>query len=201
MQKTHPYETPQQRDEWLRELLQGCARREESAFTDLYHGSSKILYAALYRLLRREALAQECLQEAYLKIWYRAAEYKSQEAAPLTWMSTIARNQAIDMLRRQKREVIEADSKEMAEEVDKDASPEDHVLARSDEVVLGFCINQLKSDQRQLFVLAYYKGLSHTELAEQTNLPIGTVKTWMRRGLADLKNCMQPAMLSDSAVE
>jgi RNA polymerase sigma-70 factor (ECF subfamily) len=195
------HETPQQRDERLRELLRGCASREENAFTTLYQDTSRILYGSLYRLLKRDELVQECLQDAYLKIWYKAAEYKPKEAAPLTWMSAIARHQAIDMLRRQKREVIEADSKQIAEEVDKEASPEAHVLARSDEAELGFCINQLKSDHRQLFMLAYYKGLSHTELAEQTNLPIGTIKTWMRRGLADLKKCMQPAMISDSAVE
>ena len=194
-------EPPQQRDQRLRELLQGCARREENAFTTLYESTSRILYGSLYRLLKRDELVQECLQDAYLKVWYKAAEYKPEEAAPLTWMSAIARNQAIDILRRHKREVIEADSKEIAEEVDREATPEAHVLARSDEVELGFCINQLKADHRQLFMLAYYKGLSHTELAEQTNLPIGTIKTWMRRGLADLKKCMQPARISDAAVE
>ncbi len=195
------YETARQRDERLRYLLQGCARREEDAFASLYQDTSRILYATLVRLLKREELAQECLQDAYLKIWYKAGDYNLQASAPLTWMSAIARHRAIDLLRRQKRELIDADSKAMDEQVDADGTPEAHVMARSDQVELGFCINQLKSDHRQLFVLAYFKGLSHSELAQQTNLPIGTIKTWMRRGLADLKKCMQPAVVSDGAVE
>jgi RNA polymerase sigma-70 factor (ECF subfamily) len=191
------YEALRQRDERLKSLLQDCAGRDESAFALLYEETSVHLFRVLMRLLTREELVQECLQDVYLKIWSRAGEYRAQDSAPLTWMSAVARHQAIDILRRQKREVIEADTKGMAEQADTGGSPEAHVMAQSEENELGYCMNQLKPDHRQLFMLAYFRGHSHSELARQLDLPIGTIKTWMRRGLASLKKCMQPMAVSE----
>jgi RNA polymerase sigma-70 factor, ECF subfamily len=107
-------------------------------------------------------------------------------------MSSIARYQAIDLLRRNRREVVESDTHGMAEPVDLDGLPELYVSANAQGNQLDQCLRQLKSEQRQLFVLAYFKGLTHVELAQQTMLPIGTVKTWIRRGLETLKRCMEP---------
>lgn len=195
------YEVLRQRDERLKSLLEDCARSDESAFAQLYEETSVHLFRVLMQLLKRKELAQECLQDVYLKIWSRAGEYRPEASAPLTWMSVIARHQAIDILRRQKREVIESDTKGMAELVDTHDSPEAHLMARSDENELGYCMNQLKPDQRQLFMLAYFRGHSQSELARQLDLPVGTIKTWMRRGLASLKKCMQPVVVEGRATE
>ena len=190
-----------QRDDDLKRLLQDCARKNEAAFAQLYEETSVLLFKVLMQLLKRKELAQECLQEVYLKIWSRAGEYRPQVSAPLTWMKAVARHQAIDLLRRQQREVIESDTKGLAEQVDSDSSPEARIIARSDETELGYCISQLKPDQRQLFMLAYFRGHTHSEMARQLDLPIGTIKTWMRRGLSSLKKCMRPLAVEERATE
>jgi RNA polymerase sigma-70 factor (ECF subfamily) len=185
----------------LKILLAKCAGEDQTAFDQLYQQTSRHLHWVLMGFLKRDELAQECLQDVYMKIWSRAGEYRPETAAPLTWMSAIARNQAIDILRRHKREVIEADTKGIAEQVDEDGTPETHVMARSDESELGFCMKQLKPQHQQLFALAYFKGLSHSELAHQLDMPVGTIKTWMRRGLASLKECMQPEAVGEGVLE
>jgi RNA polymerase sigma-70 factor (ECF subfamily) len=177
-------------DERLRRLLTACAKRDKLAFTHLYESTSTKLFGILLHILKRHDLAQECLQEVYLKIWNNAGDYKPHVSAPLTWMTSIARYQALDLLRRQRRELIEAETGSISEQVDQVASPEEQVTANSYENMLDHCLCQLKSDQRQVFVLAYYKGLTHSELAQHTAMPVGTIKTWIRRGMKEVKRCM-----------
>ncbi len=192
VQTTERVEVAQQRDERLRKLLVASANKDKQAFAHLYEATSSKLFGLLLRIVIRHDIAQECLQEVYLKVWNNAGHYKPYTASPLTWMSSIARHQAIDLLRRNRREVVEADSHGMAEQVALDGAPELHVSANAQGAQLDQCLRQLKSEQRQLFVLAYFKGLTHVELAQQTMLPLGTVKTWIRRGLETLKRCMEP---------
>jgi RNA polymerase sigma-70 factor (ECF subfamily) len=191
-QSLERFEFKYERDERLRMLLSACANRDKAAFARLYENTSSKLFGILRRILNRDDVAQDCLQEVYLKIWNRAADYKPYAASPLTWMSSIARHQAIDQLRRHRHEVIEAEGKEMGEQVDLSGSPEAHTTASDDMNLLDRCLRRLGAEQRQVFVMAYFKGLSHTELAEQTAIPVGTIKTWIRRGLQSLKRCMEP---------
>ncbi len=179
------------RDEQLRELLAACARQDRRAFELLYQSTSAKLFGVLLRILDRRDTAQECLQDVYLKIWNNASGYKSHVAAPLTWMSTIARYQAIDHLRRHRREVIEADPGRQRDRVDLDGSPEEQTEECAEGERLDNCLRQLKNEQRQVLVLAYYKGLTHDELAKQTMIPVGTIKTWIRRGLHQLRSCLE----------
>jgi len=139
----------------------------------------------------REEWAQDCLQEAYVKIWNNASSYRPHLAAPMTWMSSIVRNQALDLLRRRRREVLQPEPEKLLEDSAGDAIPLDNLQQTEEGKRLRNCLDQLKSQQRQVIALAYLKGLTHDELASQTGTPLGTIKTWIRRGLAQLKGCLE----------
>lgn len=172
-------------------MLAACALNDRRAFSQLYSITSAKLYGVVLRILNREEWAQDCLQDAYIKVWNNAGSYRPQVAAPLTWMSAIARNQALDLLRKRKRELLESDDKGHQEQVDGDPLPLDG-LSRSDEGMrLQRCLQALKEQQRQVIALAYFKGLTHDELAAYTDTPLGTVKTWIRRGLDQLRRCLE----------
>ncbi len=174
----------------LKVLLLACANGNKRAFEQLYERTSTTLFKLLMRILKRPDLAQDCLQEVYLKIWNNAGEYRSNVAAPLTWMSSIARYQAFDLLRRRRREVEEDRPNEVAWQAGFENSVEDAIAENSDRDRLESCLRMMNSDHRQIFSLAYFRGLSHTEVAQQTDLPMGTVKTWISRGLKSLRQCM-----------
>ena len=189
---TDPQEAIKLRNQELESLLAACALKDRKAFARLYSMTSAKLYGVVLRILVRDEWAQDCLQDAYIKVWNNAGSYRSYMAAPLTWMSTIARNQALDLLRKRKREVMEGDDKSVPEQVDGAPLPLEG-LSRSDEGRrLDDCLGRLKEQQRQVIVLAYFKGLTHDELASHTDTPLGTVKTWIRRGLDQLRRCLEP---------
>jgi RNA polymerase sigma-70 factor (ECF subfamily) len=176
----------------LQELLAACALQDRQAFEQLYVLTSAKLYGVILRILNRGEWAEDCLQEAYVKIWHKADSYRPQIAAPMTWLATIARNQALDLLRRRRKEVRESEVDGLPEEVDADPLPPDRLLLNDEGRRLSDCLAQLKSQQRQMIALAFFKGLTHDELATRTDTPLGTVKTWIRRGLEQLKRCLEP---------
>ncbi len=188
----HPVSANAQRNAQLQELLAACALHDRRAFSRLYELTSAKLYGVVLRILIRDEWAQDCLQEAYIKVWNKAESYRPQLASPMTWMATIARNQALDLLRRRHREVRESDTEDFPEEVDQDPLPQEKLQQTDEGRRLNRCLEQLKSQQRQIIVLAYFKGLTHDELAARTDTPLGTVKTWIRRGLEQLKRCLEP---------
>ncbi|MCG8487510.1 MAG: sigma-70 family RNA polymerase sigma factor [Chromatiales bacterium] len=180
-----------QRNQELEALLAACALNDRKAFARLYRMTSAKLYGVVLRILVRDEWAQDCLQDAYIKIWNNADSYRAYLAAPLTWMSTIARNQALDLLRKRKREVMESDDKALPEQVDDAPLPLDGLTNSDEGRRLEKCLGELKDQQRQVVVLAYFKGLTHDELASHTDTPLGTVKTWIRRGLNQLRRCLE----------
>ncbi|MEW8626211.1 MAG: sigma-70 family RNA polymerase sigma factor [Candidatus Thiodiazotropha sp.] len=180
-----------QRNQELEALLAACALNDRKAFARLYRMTSAKLYGVVLRILVRDEWAQDCLQDAYIKIWNNADSYRAYLAAPLTWMSTIARNQALDLLRKRKREVMESDDKALPEQVDGAPLPLDGLTNSDEGRRLEKCLGELKDQQRQVVVLAYFKGLTHDELASHTDTPLGTVKTWIRRGLNQLRRCLE----------
>ncbi|MES9940849.1 MAG: sigma-70 family RNA polymerase sigma factor [Candidatus Thiodiazotropha sp. 6PLUC2] len=186
-----PQQAIKKRNEELESLLAACALNDRKAFARLYRMTSAKLYGVVLRILIRDDLAQDCLQDAYVKIWNNAASYRAYMAAPLTWMSTIARNQALDLLRKRKREVMDRDDKSVPEQVDGAPLPPDSLSRSDDGRRLEECLGELKDQQRQVLVLAYFKGLTHDELASHTDTPLGTVKTWIRRGLNQLRRCLE----------
>jgi RNA polymerase sigma-70 factor (ECF subfamily) len=172
-------------------LLGACARGDRAAFENLYRQTSAKLFGVALRIVRQEDLAEEVLQDCYIRIWNRAGDYREGLAAPLTWMASIVRNRSLDFVRRPNPEVIDVDG-EWIESVASDAPGPLAALEQSREgSALARCLARLEAKQRQAIVLAFHDGLSHSELAAQLRQPLGTVKTWVRRGLARLKTCLE----------
>lgn len=178
----------------LAALLSQCALKDQQAFADLYRATSAKLFGVTLRILRREDWAEEVLQESYVNIWKHAVDYAVQKSAPLTWMTSIVRNRSLDWLRRPHQE-SSGKEYEIAVESwqDETPGPLEQLMQANDAGALADCLGTLDSRQRQTIMLAFFHGLSHSELAAHLRQPLGTVKTWVRRGLERLKNCLSAA--------
>jgi RNA polymerase sigma-70 factor (ECF subfamily) len=172
-------------------LLAACGQRDRSAFSRLYQATSAKLYGVALRILRREDWAEEVLQECYVNIWTHAPEYRAGLSAPMTWMTSIVRNRCLDWLRRPRHEVADADGSLAEGTPSEGPGPLAQLEQAKDAQALGRCLGALEAKQRQAIALAFYDGLSHAELALHLREPLGTVKTWVRRGLSRLKACLE----------
>jgi RNA polymerase sigma-70 factor (ECF subfamily) len=144
--------------------------------------------------LHKRELAEEVLQESFVAIWNSAATYQAHLAAPMTWMTTIVRNKAFDHLRRTDA-AVEIDAEQFDSEVmnalqDPQATPIEALQLSGDAKALAWCMSALEAAHRQVVALAFYHDLSHSEVAEHMKLPVGTVKTWIRRSLERLRTCL-----------
>jgi len=172
-------------------LLSQCALKNQRAFRDLYQLSSSKLYGVALRILRRQDWAEEVLQECYVNIWNHAGDYAVAKSAPLTWMTSIVRNRCLDWLRRPSLETIDEDGKLIENAMSDTPDPLAELERRADASAIARCLQALEARQRQAIALAFYDGLSHSELASHMRQPLGTVKTWVRRGLIRLKACLE----------
>lgn len=175
----------------LSEMLARCALADQRAFAALYEATSAKLFAVAVRITRRRDWAEEVLQESFVKIWHHAGSYDGNKSAPMTWMTAIVRNRALDWLRRptevQSSEEMEAYLSSVADET---PGPEQLAALAAQASQLHTCMEQLNEDQKRSITLAFFHGLSHGELSEKLDKPLGTVKTWVRRGLDRLKQCL-----------
>ena len=169
----------------LAQLLQRCAAQDPAAFRTLYDKTSPILFARLLRMLRRRSVAEEVLQDVYVRIWQRAAQFEVHRGRALAWMVTIARYCAIDLMRRERLTLVSDDA--IAEIADESAG-EAGGLEKPNH--FDFCIGQLNEQTRACLTLAFIEGRSHDEIARLTTNPLGSVKSWIRRGLLSLKECL-----------
>jgi RNA polymerase sigma factor (sigma-70 family) len=178
----------------LKILLAAVARRDADAFRSLYDATSSKLFGFALRILIKRELAEEVLQESFVSIWNNAASYQAGMAAPMTWMTTIVRNKAFDLLRRVDSAIeIDADTfdKDVMDALESDdPTPIESLQLTQDSKALARCFAKLEGLHRQAIALAFYHDLSHSEVADQMKLPIGTVKTWVRRGLERLRLCL-----------
>jgi RNA polymerase sigma-70 factor (ECF subfamily) len=185
-----PINDPQQ----LRAWLAAAAARDAKAFRSLYDATSPKLFGYALRILHKRELAEEVLQESFVSIWNSARSYQSQLAAPMTWMSAIVRNKALDALRRVdgtlEIDVDTFDSAILNALHDPGATPIEALQISSDAKALAYCMSMLEGLHRQVIGMAFYHDLSHSEVAQQMAIPIGTVKTWIRRSLERLKTCL-----------
>jgi len=187
---------PLDRDDQLYHLLAAVALQDRRAFRTLYDATAARLFGFALRVLRKEEQAEEAVQDAFVAIWHAAATYQPHLAAPLTWMATIVRNKALDVRRRaQAAGAGEADAVHVdADAADLMADTAAGPLARAelsrDARALAECMDTLAGRQRQAIGMAYLHDLSHTDIAGRLGLPIGTVKTWIRRGLDRLRDCL-----------
>lgn len=172
----------------LADLLRRTAARDRDAFAQLYRATSAKLYGVVARILPGGE-ASEALQEAFVKIWERAGDFDTAKGSPLAWMATIARNRALDLARRARPISLE----DMGEGFELAAETE-HPLAsreRSEAYVqLMRCLEGLPSERREMILLAYYRGASREAIAKKYAAPVGSVKTWLRRSLSDLRDCL-----------
>jgi len=180
-------------DYWLK-LLGLCEQKESRALKKLYKATSSHLFAVLLRILRNESHAEDCLQQVYIKIWHNANQYNPDIARPMTWMNTIARNQALDWLRRHKNEQLHDSDDSLLAQPDPGQHTEQQVQQWQSSQQVHRCLLELKESQRQCIELAYFEGYSHQELSDRLGQPLGTVKTWIRRGLERLKLCLSPTI-------
>ena len=170
-------------------------RDSEAALRELYDLTSSRLYGVALRVTNNRDWAEDVLQEAYLTVWRVAGDYRAAISPPLAWMGVIVRSRALDFLRRRASERVDAamdiDDAGLAETLAGDAAdPMDTTQASEQAWALHECLRKLEARQREVVSLAYLRDLSHTELAAQLKLPLGTVKTWIRRGLEQLRGCM-----------
>lgn len=171
----------------LGELLAAVGAGDQAAFERIYVATRAKLFGVVIRILRRQELAEAVVQEAYLKIWRSADQYKPALASPLTWMVTIARNRAIDEVRRRGEADADAEFTDAASEAP-DAGSRKEMTAELKRLLE--CIGQLDSDRQRLVLLAYYNGWSREQLAEKLDQPISTVKTWLRRSMTEIRECL-----------
>lgn len=177
--------------EILAELMARGALKDQRAFAELYRHTAAKLYGVALRILRRQDWAEEVLQESFVNIWNHLSEYSAAKSAPLTWMTAIVRNRALDWARRPNLERGSDDYELLLEATpDEGRSPEAALVHNRDAHALARCLEQLPASQRQCITLAYVNGLSHAELAQHMREPLGTVKTWIRRGLERLRGCL-----------
>lgn len=173
----------------LLRLLSATAQGNQAAFARLYESTAGRLYAVSLQMLRRKELAEDAVQEAYVRIWHNAGDYQHEKGAVLTWMISIVRYRALDTLRAQKSR-REVDSDQAPEHQDS-ASPERHFYEKRDRALIDDCMDRLDGPQRQAIHMAYFNGLTHFEVCAQLAAPLGSVKSWIRRGLERLKRCLE----------
>jgi len=177
--------------EVLANIMVQVSLRNQAAFESLYQATSAKLFALALRILNNKEQAEDVIQEVYVKVWYIADTYQPEKAAVMTWMTTIVRNRCIDLLRAKPPEQQLNENESFDDWAADDLGPMQQAAAQSETKALLQCMQQLAPLQRQAFALSYFKGLAHEDLASRLAQPLGTVKTWLRRGLETLKNCME----------
>ena len=173
----------------LKHLLAQCSLGDRRAFETLYRSVSPRLHGVALRLMGRSDLAEEVLQESFVRIWNNASRYQSHLSAPMTWMINITRNQAIDQLRKYRdRPLNDLDAQML---VDDSPSAHEQLNSSREASTLHRCLDKLEGMQRQSITIAYFGGLSCSELAEHLSAPLGSVKSWIRRGMEHLRRCLE----------
>lgn len=171
------------------DLLCRVAQGERAAFRMLYDQSAPRLSAICLRMMTSRAEAEEVLQDVFVKIWERSWQFDPAKGDGLGWMAIVARHTALDRLRARKGGHVSIDD-DVSAEIDLAMSVQ--AVDTSDQGDLARCLGGLRDDYRNAVVMAYVRGMTHEELAVAMNKPLGTIKSWITRGLAQLKDCMSP---------
>ncbi len=174
----------------LTELLSQVAQRDEIAFKRLYDATCMKLLGIVLRILKRRHAAEDILQDVYIKIWERAGDYQAGRGAAITWMAAIARNRALDEVRRSSRTLSTEDTPEI-EDIAADTPPPLAAREEQEEYQrLMRCLDRLDPPRKQMILQAYVNGASREALAARFGHPVATVKTWLRRGLEAVRGCL-----------
>jgi RNA polymerase sigma factor (sigma-70 family) len=188
-------------------LLSRVALGDRAAFDTLYRHTSAHLLGVVLRIQSNRAQAEDVLQEVYINVWRAAQSFNPALSQPTTWLVSIARNRAIDSLRRKQTQVSTVSSTLAGPEEDSDhdlldqiadttPGPQEQLERATEARALQHCMDTLSAEQKSSLALAYYQGLSHSEVAEQMGHPLGSVKSWVRRGMQALKSCLERAAVA-----
>ena len=198
---TSPQDHWSDRSEALAQMLARVALGDRAAFATLYRSTSAHLYGVILRINPDRGHAEDILQDIFVNIWRSAQGFDAARAQSMTWLTSIARNRAIDSLRRRKTEIatvsaqaggddVEPESDLLALTPSSDMGPLELLLQAARMRAISHCVGELSAEQQQCVALAYYQGLSHSEVSQSLAQPLGTVKSWIRRALIALKDCL-----------
>jgi RNA polymerase sigma-70 factor (ECF subfamily) len=174
-------------------LLAACAQGQQAALRQLYEGESRFLMGVALRIVRDRAAAEDVLHDAFVSIWNKAASFDPTRGDGRGWMCSIVRHGALDAVRASARTVsVEEDAMDALQEADPPASPDmlDAFALRSTLGRLDDCLARLDVAKRNCVLFAYLDGCTHAEIAKRLGAPLGSVKAWIRRGVASLKDCL-----------
>lgn len=172
----------------IEDLISRVALGDRRAFSALYDNTSAKLFGVVLRVLNDRASAEDVVQDAYMKIWRHAGRYSANGMSPMTWMITIARNTAIDRIRKT-RATVDLDG--VAEHLTAPGpNPEQSAVAAGEAKRIATCLDQLEQDKSSAVRGAYLEGRSYADLAAAFNVPLNTMRTWLRRSLQTLQECM-----------
>jgi RNA polymerase sigma-70 factor (ECF subfamily) len=179
------------------ELLKKIGQGDRESFGELYDRFSGPLFSAAYRVLNSQVAAEEVLQDVFIQIWEKAQLYNPAIGKPLTWAVTLTRNKAIDRLRSmQRRNRLQENAQREAENFERfdGQSSFDAVALTETCKLVREAMEKLSQDQRQVIELAFFSSMTHTEIAERLSVPLGTIKTRIRRGLMKLRELISPEL-------
>ena len=183
------------RDQDLIALVQQIATGDQSALAKLYDNTNRLVYGLVLRVLGDMSSAEEVLLDVYTQVWRQAANYDASRGAPLAWLTTIARSRAIDRLRSGWQDQRRKESLDVLGAAPADGdNPEEMTVASERQRFVREALNTLSPEQREVIELAYYSGLSHSEIAAKLNQPLGTVKTRTRLGMMKLREALAPLL-------
>ena len=173
----------------IEDLIAQCALNNREAFTRLYGLTSSKLFGVLLRILKNRTEAEDALQEVYVKIWHNAGRFEANHYSPMSWLIVVARNHAIDIVRARKPLAVDLDD---AFDVSDDAkTPEEEAMNTSEGARIARCLSELDETKAKAVRDAYVEGYSYEELAQHNGVPINTMRTWLRRSLISLKECLE----------
>lgn len=172
----------------IENLISRVALRDQQAFSMLYNATSAKLFGVCLRILNNRAESEEALQEAFVNIWQKADSYAANGLSPMTWLITLTRNKAIDKIRARKAPATEIDA--VYDLADPGPTPEAAAIASSERAQIDGCLDELEDNLSGAVRGAYLDGDSYQELAERFNVPVNTMRTWLRRSLLKLRECL-----------
>ena len=175
----------------LKAAMSRLARGESAALEDVYRATSAKLFGICLRILKDEKEAEDALQDVYLTLWRRADRYDPERASPIAWLATFARNRAIDRLRTGKVRGGAVPEDNAAAVPDGNPAADAMLIDAEREARVHSCLEELDETPREAIRSAFFEGRTYAELAERQNVRLGTMKSWIRRGLAKLKACME----------
>lgn len=181
-------------DAQLIALITRIGEQDQQALRELYDLTSGKLFGLALRVVQSRDHAEDVIQETYLNIWRIAIDYRAPLSPPMAWMGVIVRSRSLDFLRRrasQRADTVDELDSVLSDTIEGDSvNPLDVAQASEQAWALHQCLSQLENKQREVVSLAYLRDLSHSELADQLQLPLGTIKTWIRRGIEQMRICM-----------